>query len=211
MSGFDLTGPIVLLGTLTGLGYALLAVGLVLTYRSSRVINFAHGAVGLFVAGLFAVVVGRYDVPYLLGFPAALLCGALVGAALEALIVRRLAAAPRVLVMVATLGIGEALLLLSLSFNSGGLGGRTFPPADALPLLRGGAAVHPAGADRAADPHAGAARGAGAVPGPVPLRRGDARRRLESRRGDAGGGRPPVHVDAGLGARRPGRHLLGCC
>ena len=138
MSGFDLTGPIVLLGTLTGLGYALLAVGLVLTYRSSRVINFAHGAVGLFVAGLFAVVVGRYDVPYLLGFPAALLCGALVGAALEALIVRRLAAAPRVLVMVATLGIGEALLLLSLSFNSGGLGGRTFPQPTLFPSFEVG-------------------------------------------------------------------------
>ena len=138
MSGFDLTGPIVLLGTLTGLGYALLAVGLVLTYRSSRVINFAHGAVGLFVAGLFAVVVGRYQVPYLLGFPAALLCGALVGAGLEALIVRRLTAAPRVLVMVATLGIGEALLLLSLSFNSGGLGGRTFPQPTVFPAFEVG-------------------------------------------------------------------------
>ena len=138
MSGFDLTGPIVLLGTLTGLGYALLAVGLVLTYRSSRVINFAHGAVGLFVAGLFAVVVGRYDVPYLLGFPAALLCGALVGAGLEALVVRRLAAAPRVLVMVATLGLGEALLLLSLSFNSGGLGGRTFPQPTLFPAFEVG-------------------------------------------------------------------------
>jgi ABC-type branched-subunit amino acid transport system ATPase component/ABC-type branched-subunit amino acid transport system permease subunit len=138
VSGFDITGPIVLLGTLTGLGYALLAVGLVLTYRSSRVINFAHGAVGLFVAGLFAVVVGRYDVPYLLGFPAALLCGALVGAALESLIVRRLAAAPRVLVMVATLGVGEALLLLSLSFNSGGLGGRTFPQPTLFPSFEVG-------------------------------------------------------------------------
>ena len=138
MSGYDLTGPVVLLGTLTGLGYALLAVGLVLTYRSSRVINFAHGAVGLFVAGLFAVVVGRYDVPYGLGFPAALLCGALVGAGLEALIVRRLTAAPRVLVMVATLGIGEALLLLSLSFNSGGLGGRTFPQPTLFPSFEVG-------------------------------------------------------------------------
>ena len=138
MSGFDLTGPIVLLGTMTGLGYALLAVGLVLTYRSSRVINFAHGAVGLFAAGLFAVVVGRYQVPYALGFPAALLCGALIGAGLEALIVRRLAAAPRVLVMVATLGIGEALLLLSLSFNSGGLGGRSFPQPTLFPAFEVG-------------------------------------------------------------------------
>ena len=133
MSGYDLTGPVVLLGTLTGLGYALLAIGLVLTYRSSRVINFAHGAVGLFAAALLALVVGRYQVPYLLGFPAALLCGALIGAALEAFVVRRLAGAPRVLAMVATLGIGEALLLLSLSFNSGGLGGRTFPQPPFFP------------------------------------------------------------------------------
>ena len=127
MSGYDFTGPVLLLGAMTGLGYALLGIGLVLTYRSSRVINFAHGAVGLFAAGLFAVVVGRYGVPYLLGFPAALLCGGLIGAGLHAGIIRRLDAAPRVLAMVATLGIGEALLLLALSFNSGGLGGRNFP------------------------------------------------------------------------------------
>ena len=127
MSGYDFTGPVFLLGAMTGLGYALLGIGLVLTYRSSRVINFAHGAVGLFAAALFAVVVGRYGVPYLLGFPAAVLCGGLIGAGLHAGIVRRLDSAPRVLAMVATLGIGEALLLLALSFTSGGLGGRNFP------------------------------------------------------------------------------------
>ena len=127
VSGYDLTGPVLLLGAMTGLGYALLGIGLVLTYRSSRVINFAHGAVGLFAAGLFAVVVGRYRVPYLLGFPAAVLCGGLIGAGLQAAIVRRLDSSPRVLAMVATLGVGEALLLLALSFNSGGLGGRNFP------------------------------------------------------------------------------------
>ena len=127
VGGYDLTGPVLLLGAMTGLGYALLGIGLVLTYRSSRVINFAHGAVGLFAAGLFAVVVGRYGVPYLLGFPAAVLCGGLIGAGLQAGIVRRLDSSPRVLAMVATLGVGEALLLLALSFNSGGLGGRNFP------------------------------------------------------------------------------------
>ncbi len=130
MSGFDVTGPVVLLGAVTGLGYALLGVGLVLTYRSSRFINFAQGAVGIFAAGLFALAV-RFGVPYVLGFPAALAVGALLGAAIEALIVRRLSRAPRVLAMIVTLGIAEALLLLALSFNSGGLGGRNFP----LPTL----------------------------------------------------------------------------
>ena len=133
VGGYDLTGPVLLLGAMTGLGYALLGIGLVLTYRSSRVINFAHGAVGLFAAGLFAVVVGRYGVPYLLGFPAAVLCGGLIGAGLQAGIVRRLDSSPRVLAMVATLGVGEALLLLALSFNSGGLGGRNFPLPPFIP------------------------------------------------------------------------------
>ena len=138
MSGYDLTGPVVLLGTLTGLGYALLGVGLVLTYRASRVINFAHGAVGLFAAAVFAVVVGRYQVPYLLAFPAAVLLGALVAGALEAFVVRRLAAEPRVLAMVATLGLGEAMLLFSLSITSGGLGGRNFPQPPLFPEFEAG-------------------------------------------------------------------------
>ena len=138
MSGYDLTGPVVLLGTLTGLGYALLGVGLVLTYRASRVINFAHGATGLFAAAVFAVVVGRYQVPYLLAFPAAVLLGALVAGALEAFVVRRLDAEPRVLAMVATLGLGEAMLLFALSITSGGLGGRNFPQPPLFPEFEAG-------------------------------------------------------------------------
>ena len=137
MNGFDFTFPIVLLGTLTGLGYALLGVGLVLTYRSSRFINFAHAAVGLFAAALF-VFGTRYGVPYLVGFPAALGVGALLGIAIEALIVRRFARAPRVLAMIVTLGIAEALLLFSLSLNSGGLGGRTFPLPPVFPAFEVG-------------------------------------------------------------------------
>lgn len=137
MSGLDFTLPIVLLGTLTGLGYALLGVGLVLTYRSSRFINFSHAAIGLFAAALFAFGT-RYGVPYVVGFPAALGVGALLGIAIEALIVRRLARAPRVLAMIVTLGIAEALILFSLSLNSGGLGGRTFPLPPVFPAFEVG-------------------------------------------------------------------------
>ncbi|MGI9644556.1 MAG: ABC transporter permease subunit [Ilumatobacteraceae bacterium] len=127
MSDYDVTGPILLLGTTTGLAYALLGIGLVLTYRSSRFINFAHGAIGLFGASLMGVVVNDYAVPYWLGFAAALCLSAGLGAGTEVVLVRRLERAPKVLSMVATLGAAEALLLLALSFNSGGLGGRTFP------------------------------------------------------------------------------------
>ena len=44
--GFDLSLPFVSFGALTGLTYGLLAVGLVIVYRSSKFINFAHIGIG---------------------------------------------------------------------------------------------------------------------------------------------------------------------
>ncbi|MGH7268530.1 MAG: branched-chain amino acid ABC transporter permease [Candidatus Rokuibacteriota bacterium] len=67
----------VLTGLSAGSLYALVALGLVLVYRSTRVLNFAHGDVatlGTFVA--FALVSRGY--PFGVAFPAALLAGALV-------------------------------------------------------------------------------------------------------------------------------------
>jgi branched-subunit amino acid ABC-type transport system permease component len=59
-----------LLFLLLGLGaggvYALLALGLVLQYRSSGVINFAHGAVAMFVAYVFVRLrgYGEFELPW---------------------------------------------------------------------------------------------------------------------------------------------------
>ena len=54
--------PALTLGLITGMTYGILAVGLVLIYRSNRVINFAHGEIGAFGAALL----GRVD--YYAGF-----------------------------------------------------------------------------------------------------------------------------------------------
>jgi branched-chain amino acid transport system permease protein len=70
----------VLTGLSAGSLYALVALGLVLVYRSTRVLNFAHGDVatlGTFVA--FALVSRGY--PFGAAFAAALLAGALVAVA----------------------------------------------------------------------------------------------------------------------------------
>src|SRR2546426_6153772 len=45
--------PFIIIGLFTGAVYALAAAGLVLTYKTSGVFNFAHGAVGMFAAFLF--------------------------------------------------------------------------------------------------------------------------------------------------------------
>ena len=133
MGGFDVSGPLLLLGSIFGIGYALLGIGLVLAYRSSGFINFAHGAVGLVAASAMSVVVNDYGVPYWVGFAGALAAAGLLAAGIEALLSSKLAAAPKVLSMVATLGAGEALLLLALSFAKGGLGGGSFPQPPGFP------------------------------------------------------------------------------
>ncbi len=133
MGAFDISGPLLLLGSIFGIGYGLLGIGLVLAYRSSSFINFAHGATGLLAAAAMSVVVNDYGVPYWLGFAAALAAAALLAAGIEALLSAKLASAPNVLSMVATLGAGEALLLLALSFAKGGLGGGSFPQPPGFP------------------------------------------------------------------------------
>jgi len=61
---FDLGGRVILLGILTGLTYGMLAIGLVLVYRSSKFINFAHIGIGLFGAAILSLAVRDYGLPY---------------------------------------------------------------------------------------------------------------------------------------------------
>jgi ABC-type xylose transport system permease subunit len=124
---------IVALGAVTGLTYGLLAVGLVLVYRSSRFINFAHGEIGVFAAALLALVVTRAGVPYWLAFPLALVVGAGVGATTEVVVVRRLAKAPKLLSMIATLVLAQFLLVFALVVNSTGLSGAVYPKPAGFP------------------------------------------------------------------------------
>src|SRR5207244_1072678 len=69
--GFQIPLPVIVLGTIIGMTYGLLAVGLVLVYRTNRIINFAHGEVGAFGAALFGTAVIRWHVPYYLALPIA--------------------------------------------------------------------------------------------------------------------------------------------
>ena len=89
----------------TGLIIGLLAMGIVLIYRSTRVINFAVGNMGLVGASLLVLLVVKYGVPFWLAAIVALVVGTLFGAIMELVVVRRLFYAPRVIMLVATIGI----------------------------------------------------------------------------------------------------------
>ena len=57
IGSFEVTGPVLVLGAITGMTYGILAVGLVLVYRSNRIINFAHGEIGAFAAAVLGLAV----------------------------------------------------------------------------------------------------------------------------------------------------------
>src|SRR5204863_457824 len=79
---------------------SVVAMGIVLVYRSSRVINFAVGDLGVPATAMLAVMAGVRGWPYWPSFVAALLIGAGSGAIVEVAGIRRLASSPRVIVQV---------------------------------------------------------------------------------------------------------------
>lgn len=101
------TKQIVWGGFVDGLSIGLLALGVVLVHRSSGVINFAVGAIGAFSAALLALLVVQYHWAFWLAVVAAILAGAAFAAVVEATVITRLFRSPRVIVLVATIGIAE--------------------------------------------------------------------------------------------------------
>ncbi|MGO9854913.1 MAG: ABC transporter permease subunit [Acidimicrobiales bacterium] len=100
----------VVTGAVTGVTYGVMAAGIVLIYRSSKVINFAMAEMGGFGAAVLSRMVINWHVNYWVSFVACVLIGAAVGAAIELTVVRRLFSAPRVVLMIATIGVAELLL-----------------------------------------------------------------------------------------------------
>jgi ABC-type branched-subunit amino acid transport system ATPase component/ABC-type branched-subunit amino acid transport system permease subunit len=101
------TANLLFIGTVRGLIIALIAMGIVLIYRSSRVINFAVGDLGVPATALLAIMVGIHHWPYWPALVATLALGALSGTVVELAVIRRLFHAPRVIVLVATIGVAE--------------------------------------------------------------------------------------------------------
>jgi len=136
---FEIPLPVVVLGTIIGMTYGLLAVGLVLIYRSNRIVNFAHGEVGAFAAAVFGVVVIRWHVPYYVALPLAMVLGGAVAAGAEVLVVRRLRSAPKLMSIVATLGVGQFLVFFGAAVNTQASAGYSFPQPPFVPVFEIGA------------------------------------------------------------------------
>lgn len=120
-----ITRQLVFNGAVTGLVIGMLAMGIVLIYRSTRVINFAVGNLGLPAAALFALMQIDWGFPFWVGLAVALLVGTAAGALVELTVVRRLFSRPRVILLVATVGVAQLMRAVTAAFpDIDNIGGR---------------------------------------------------------------------------------------
>jgi ABC-type branched-subunit amino acid transport system ATPase component/branched-subunit amino acid ABC-type transport system permease component len=94
-----------ILGLSSGALLALFALGLVVVYRGSGVVNFAHGAIGMVGTYLFWQLDAKDGWAYLPAFVVGVLACALIGLITHYFVMRPLRAAAPVTRMIATLGL----------------------------------------------------------------------------------------------------------
>ena len=97
---------LVLNGLAVGCIYGLVALGFVLIYKTTELVNFAQGdllMLGAFTCYMFVV---WYGVGYWLAFALAVVVVALFGAALDATVLRRVIGQPQFAVVMLTIGLG---------------------------------------------------------------------------------------------------------
>jgi len=104
-----------ILGLGTGAIYALAAQGLVLIYRGSGTINFAHGAIALLGAAVFVELRDDWGWPTLAAAISGVALTALIGAIIDIAIMRRISGASplaRLVVTLGVLGVIESIVII---------------------------------------------------------------------------------------------------
>lgn len=101
-------------GLVLGLLAAMLAVGMALIYRANRVVNFAQADMGSVPVGFAAALMLFWQWPYFVGLGVGLLIALLLGLVVEMALIRRFRNSPRMVMMVATIGISQLLLVLGI-------------------------------------------------------------------------------------------------
>lgn len=117
-------------GVVSGSIYALVALGLVVVFKATRVINFAHGSVILLGAYVCVTAVGKLGLDYLAACIAALVVVTAIGLAANETIYRRLLTAPHMVQVLATLAVANVIGgAATLVWGSGSY---NFPPSERM-------------------------------------------------------------------------------
>ena len=113
-------------GIVTGSVYALVALGFVLIYKSTSIINFAQGEFVLVGAYVCLWVVADLGVPFIPAFIITVIIAVIMGLLVERLVLRPMIGEPIISVIMVTIGL--AALLKSLVTIFWGTQIKVFPP-----------------------------------------------------------------------------------
>jgi len=119
-SGWHLIPSFTVVGLVLGGTYALAAIGLVLIYRVSGVLNFAHGAVAMFSTFIAFQLSVKWGYPGIVGLLGAVVVGAFIGLLIDVGTMRPLTGRPALTKVVVTIG-----WLLVLQTTAGQIWGDT--------------------------------------------------------------------------------------
>jgi branched-chain amino acid transport system permease protein len=93
-------------GAAAGCIYGLIALGFVLIYKATEMVNFAQGDI-MMLGGFFAFsLIAHFGLNYWVGAALAILATAALGFALDAIVLRRVIGQPQFAVVMLTLGLG---------------------------------------------------------------------------------------------------------
>ena len=92
-------------GLLSGVMYALVAIGFVLIYKASSVFNFAQGAMVFFAALTCVGFMDKFGMSLWLAIPATVLAMVVLGLAIERVVLRPLVNQPEITLFMATIGL----------------------------------------------------------------------------------------------------------
>lgn len=116
---FVLFGELAINGALSGLMYSLVAMGIVLIYKSSSVPNLAQGAMTMLGAYVVLAIAGGLGVSLWIAIPLAMLTMFLIGMGIERVALRRLAGRPIIMILMMTLGLDIFIRAGSLAIWGG--------------------------------------------------------------------------------------------
>lgn len=124
-------------GLSSGSIYALVALALVITYKTTEIPNFAQGEMAMFSAFIAYVLIVDYNVGFVVAFGAALVFAFVLGIAFEGLFLRRTKNPTHLNLIIMTLGF--QLALFGLAGWRWGADQRRFPfPVSANEVVRFG-------------------------------------------------------------------------
>ena len=92
-------------GLLSGVMYALVAIGFVLIYKASGVFNFAQGAMVFFAALTCVGIMDKFGLSLWLAIPLTMVTMIILGMAIERVVLRPLVNQPEITLFMATIGL----------------------------------------------------------------------------------------------------------